>query len=155
MSKTKHKGRFTIGDRVASRGHPDFHGTIVGEGPDGLLVVQWQNGFAVSESHSSLMPAGSVDTYTCQMLERHYTCEIMRDGDSLVAGIDDHYAEIVTAELNALAAENARLRDALVDAATALGAWGILVAFAGHPKPQLHDAALTKAENALKHHTGA
>jgi hypothetical protein len=153
MSKTKHKGRFTIGDHVASRVQPDFHGTIVGEGPNGL-VVQWQNGFVLSESHSSLMPAGSVDTYTCEMLDRHYTCVIMRDGDSLVGGIDDHYAEIVTAELNTLAAEVARLREALVDAATALGAWEILVAFAGHPKPELHDAALTKAENALKHHTG-
>ena len=51
--------------------------------------------------------------YTCEMLERNYTFLIMRDGDSLVVGIDEKYAEIVTAELNTLAAEVARLREAL------------------------------------------
>jgi hypothetical protein len=112
MSKIKHKTRFAIGDRVSYRAQPDFHGTIVGEGPNGL-VVQWQNGFVLSESHSSLMPAGSVDKYKCEMMERHYTCTIMRDEECILATVDESCAEILTAELNALAADNERLRDAL------------------------------------------
>ena len=77
-------------------------------------------------------------------------------GDKIVVGFVQGTATTneIVGELNRLSADNKRLRDALVDAATALGAWGILLAFPGCPKPEGHDAALTKAENALKHHTG-
>ena len=153
MSNIKHKTRFAIGDRVSSRVQPDFQGTIVAASPNGFTVA-WSNGFTMSESAASLMPAGSVDKYKCEMMERQYTCTITRDGECILATVDESCAEILTAELNALAADNERLRDALVDAATALGAWGILLAFPGCPKPEGHDAALAKATNALKHHTG-
>jgi len=114
MSKIKHKTRFAIGDRVSYRAQPDFQGTIVAASPEGFTVA-WSNGFTLSESAASLMPAGSVDKYKCEMMERHYTCTIMRDEECILATVDESCAEILTAELNALAADNERLREALTD----------------------------------------
>jgi hypothetical protein len=77
-------------------------------------------------------------------------------GDKIVVGFVQGTATTneIVGELNRLSADNKRLRDALVDAANALGAWGIMQVFTGCPKPVLHDAAWTKAQNAAKHHTG-
>ena len=108
----KHKKRFANGDRVCSVGQLDFCGTVVGESHNGL-VVKWDNGFTLSESTASLAPAGTQSTYELEMFERHYIYNIMRDGECVVGDLQDYQAEIVAAELNTLAAENARLREAL------------------------------------------
>ena len=110
----KHKKRFANGDRVCSVGQLDFCGTVVGESHNGL-VVKWDNGFTLSESTASLAPAGTQSTYELEMFERHYIYNIMRDGECVVGDLQDYQAEIVAAELNTLAAENARLREALMD----------------------------------------